>query len=99
MVEEPNFIKGDLSTDYLDRFNLMDKMHENAKNRIQRLSSAALAAALLQSEYVKTGATSSRTSTSNTTAAAASSGATRSYDTRRPSWNRPYNGRRSANAI
>ncbi len=97
MVEEPNFIKGDLSTDYLDRFNLMDKMHENAKNRIQRLSSAALAAALLQSEYVKTGATSSRTGTSNTTAAG--SGATRSYDTRRPSWNRPYNGRRSANAI
>src|ERR1044072_1759476 len=55
MVEEPNFIKGNLSTDYLDRFNLMDKMQENAKNRIQKLSSAALAAALLQSEYVKTG--------------------------------------------
>src|SRR5919206_2193115 len=80
MVEEPNFIKGNLSTDYLDRFNLMDKMHENAKNRIQRLSSAALAAALLQSEYVKTGATSSGIDTSNTTAT--SSGATRIYDTR-----------------
>ena len=97
MIEEPNFIKGDLSTDYLDRFNLMDKMHENAKKRTQKLSSAALAAALLQSEYVKTGATINSTNTRNTTVT--SSGTTRRYDTRRPTWNSHHNGRRSMNAI
>src|SRR5918911_345110 len=53
IIEEPNFIKGDLSTDYLDRFNLMDKMHQNAKNHLEKSSPTAVAAMLLQAEYVK----------------------------------------------
>src|SRR5918911_4785747 len=75
IIEEPSFIKGDLSTDYLDRFNLMDKMHENAKNRLEKNSPAAVAAMLLQAEYVKKGIT-----TSNTITAAATAGT--SSDTR-----------------
>ncbi|MFL6441845.1 MAG: hypothetical protein ACJ702_07795, partial [Nitrososphaeraceae archaeon] len=57
IIEEQNFIKGDLSTDYLERFNLMDKMHENAKDRVEKISSAAVASMLLQSQYVKKGTT------------------------------------------
>jgi acetyl-CoA/propionyl-CoA carboxylase len=57
IIEDQNFIKGDLSTDYLDRFKLMDKMHENAKDRVEKLSSAAVASMLLQSQYVKKGIT------------------------------------------
>src|ERR687886_189682 len=55
IVEETNFINGDLSTDYLDRFNLLDKMHQKAKNRLQKNSPAAVAAMLLQAEYIKKG--------------------------------------------
>src|ERR671928_359452 len=29
IMDDPNFIKGDLSTDYLDRFKILDKMNEN----------------------------------------------------------------------
>src|SRR6187200_205930 len=57
IIEDQNFIKGDLSTDYLDRFKLMDKMHEKAKDRVEKLSSAAVASMLLQSQYVKKGTT------------------------------------------
>jgi acetyl-CoA/propionyl-CoA carboxylase len=91
IVQDPNFIKGDLSTDYLDRFNLMDKMHQNAKNRTQKLSSAALAAALLQSEYIKIGSSNS-TEINNTNATSTTTATTRS-------WNRSHNGRRFINAI
>jgi acetyl-CoA/propionyl-CoA carboxylase len=55
IMDEQNFISGDLSTDYLERFNIMDKMRENAKEESQRVSSAAIAAILLQSEFVKKG--------------------------------------------
>jgi len=55
IVDEENFIKGELSTDYIDRFNLMDKMHELTKKQASMKSSAAIAAILLQLEFAKTG--------------------------------------------
>jgi acetyl-CoA/propionyl-CoA carboxylase len=55
IVDEENFIKGELSTDYIDRFNLMEKMHELRKKEASMKSSAAIAAILLQLEFAKTG--------------------------------------------
>lgn len=64
IMDEQNFINGDLSTDYLERFNIMDKMRENAKEESQRQSSAAIAAILLQSEFIKNGMSGSSSMTS-----------------------------------
>ena len=55
IMGEQNFINGELSTDYLERFKLMDKMNEDAKEQSKRASSAAIAAILLQSQFVKKG--------------------------------------------
>ncbi len=56
IMEEKNFIKGDLSTDYLERFKVFDRMNEEAKKETEEKASAAVAAALLHSELVKKGA-------------------------------------------
>jgi acetyl-CoA/propionyl-CoA carboxylase len=53
IIDEPNFIKGELSTDYLDRFKIFDKMNEQAKEQAKERAYAAVAAVLLQSEFVK----------------------------------------------
>jgi acetyl-CoA/propionyl-CoA carboxylase len=58
IMDDPNFIKGELSTDYLDRFKIFDKMNEDAKDRAKDKASAAVAAVLMQSEFVKKGGTS-----------------------------------------
>jgi acetyl-CoA/propionyl-CoA carboxylase len=55
IMDEPNFVGGELSTDYIERFKIFDKMNENAKNEAAERASAAVAAVLLQSEYVKSG--------------------------------------------
>jgi acetyl-CoA/propionyl-CoA carboxylase len=55
IIDEENFIKGDVSTDYLERFSIMDKMNENMKEVSKKKSSAVIAAILLQSELVKKG--------------------------------------------
>lgn len=56
IMEEKNFIKGDLSTDYLERFKVFDKMNEESKKEAEEKASAAVAAALLHLELVKKGA-------------------------------------------
>ncbi|HXV45730.1 MAG TPA: acetyl-CoA carboxylase biotin carboxylase subunit [Nitrososphaera sp.] len=53
IIDEPNFIKGELSTDYLDRFKVFDKMNAQAKEGAKERALAAVAAVLLQSEFVK----------------------------------------------
>jgi len=53
IMSEPNFIKGDLSTDYLDRFKVFDRMTEEQKADAQKHSLAAVAAVLVHSELVK----------------------------------------------
>jgi acetyl-CoA/propionyl-CoA carboxylase len=55
IMDEQNFIKGDLSTDYLERFSIINKMNEDAKERSKKNSSTAIATVLLQSEFVKKG--------------------------------------------
>jgi acetyl-CoA/propionyl-CoA carboxylase len=55
IMDEQNFINGELSTDYIERFRLLDKMNEDAKEQSRKISSAAIAAILLQSEFVKKG--------------------------------------------
>jgi len=53
IMDEPHFIKGELSTDYLDRFKIFDKLNEDVKERTEGKASAAVAAILMQSEFVK----------------------------------------------
>jgi acetyl-CoA/propionyl-CoA carboxylase len=53
IMEEKNFMNGELSTDYLDRFKLIDRMNEDAKEKSKNVSSAAVAAILLQTEFLK----------------------------------------------
>jgi acetyl-CoA/propionyl-CoA carboxylase len=55
IMEEPNFIKGELSTDYLERFKIFDRLNEEVKARANDKAAAAVAAALLHSELVKKG--------------------------------------------
>jgi acetyl-CoA/propionyl-CoA carboxylase len=51
ILNEPNFIQGKLSTDYLERNSIIDKMNEAAKNEAKRYADAASAAALIHSEF------------------------------------------------
>src|ERR671939_1062958 len=53
IMDDPNFIKGDLSTDYLERFKIFEKMNEDAKEPSKKSAKAAVAAVLLQSEFVR----------------------------------------------
>src|SRR5919206_1805845 len=50
IMDDPNFIKGELSTDYLERFKIFSKMNENAREVAKKSAKAAVAAVLLQSE-------------------------------------------------
>ena len=53
ILNEQNFIEGRLSTDYLERFRLIDKMNEDAEIEARRHADAAIAAFLLHSEFVQ----------------------------------------------
>ncbi len=53
IMDDPNFINGELSTDYLERFKILNKMNENAKEAAKKSAKAAVAAVLLQSEFVR----------------------------------------------
>ena len=53
IMDDPNFIKGELSTDYLERFKILNKMNEDAKEAAKKSAKAAVAAVLLQSEFVR----------------------------------------------
>ena len=55
IMNDVHFINGDLSTDYLERFSIIDKMNEEIKNKFDDKTKVlpGLAAALLYSEYGK----------------------------------------------
>jgi acetyl-CoA/propionyl-CoA carboxylase len=53
IMDDPNFINGELSTDYLERFKILNKMNQNAKEAAKKSAKAAVAAVLLQSEFVR----------------------------------------------
>jgi acetyl-CoA/propionyl-CoA carboxylase len=66
IIDEQNFIKGELSTDYLERFDIINKMNKDAKMRSKESSSAAIATVLLQSEFIKRGQRTISTDASHT---------------------------------
>jgi acetyl-CoA/propionyl-CoA carboxylase len=53
ILSEPNFIRGNLSTDYLDRNAIIEKMNEATENEIRRYADAAVAALLIHSEFTQ----------------------------------------------
>jgi acetyl-CoA/propionyl-CoA carboxylase len=58
-MDDPAFIAGDLSTDYLDRFKILDRVESVAKAGAKDNVDAIVAAALLHSVLVRGGNTSS----------------------------------------
>jgi acetyl-CoA/propionyl-CoA carboxylase len=53
ILDEPNFIQGRLSTDYLERYGLIEKMVEASQNETRRHLDAAVAAFLIHSEFTQ----------------------------------------------
>jgi acetyl-CoA/propionyl-CoA carboxylase len=53
ILDEPNFIQGNISTDYLDRYGLIQKMVEGTEIQTRNNTDAALAAFLIHSELVQ----------------------------------------------
>lgn len=68
IMNEDHFIKGDLSTDYLDRYSIIEKMKtelQNKNSNIDKRILPAVATALLQTEYVKKNTSSTQKPQSN----------------------------------
>ena len=53
IIEEPNFINGNISTDYIEKYNIIEKMKQKRNEDYKDKAYAAISAILLQSEYVK----------------------------------------------
>ena len=53
ILETQEFIKGDLSTDFLDRFKILDRLRDDLKNEASKKADVALAATLIHSEFLK----------------------------------------------
>lgn len=56
IMNDKHFIKGDLSTDYLDRYSIIEKMKTELKEKnssLQKRVLPAVATALIQSEFIK----------------------------------------------
>jgi acetyl-CoA/propionyl-CoA carboxylase len=53
ILREKNFIQGRLSTDYLERYKLIDRMNDDAKRQAELKSDAAISAVLLYSQYIQ----------------------------------------------
>jgi acetyl-CoA/propionyl-CoA carboxylase len=53
ILDSKEFIKGDLSTDFLERFKILDRLRDDIKNEVLNKTDAALAAAIIHSEFLK----------------------------------------------
>ena len=53
IIDEPNFIQGRLSTDYLDRNGIIEKMNKVTENQTRKYADAAAAALLIHSEFIQ----------------------------------------------
>lgn len=53
IMDEKNFINGNISTDYLEKYNMLNVMQGELKEKHLKESNTAIAAALLFSEYLK----------------------------------------------
>jgi acetyl-CoA/propionyl-CoA carboxylase len=51
ILDEQNFLQGRLSTDYLERYGLIQKMIDTAEKETRKLADAAAAAFLMHSEF------------------------------------------------
>lgn len=53
IMNNPDFIRGEISTDYLDRLNILDVMRREYRDMSKRNALVAIAAILLQSESIR----------------------------------------------
>ena len=53
IMHEKNFIEGNISTDYLEKYDLLNLMRTQLKEKSLKASGASVAAALLYSEFLK----------------------------------------------
>lgn len=53
ILDSKEFVSGDLSTDFLDRFKILDRLRDDIKKDISHNTDAALAAAVIHSEFLK----------------------------------------------
>jgi acetyl-CoA/propionyl-CoA carboxylase len=53
ILDEPNFIQGRLSTDYLERYGLIEKMVESSQKETRKHLDAGVAAFLIYSEFTQ----------------------------------------------
>jgi acetyl-CoA/propionyl-CoA carboxylase len=53
IIEEPNFINGNISTDYIEKFNIIEKIKHKRNQEYKDKAYAAISGILLQSEFVK----------------------------------------------
>ncbi len=65
ILESEEYKKGELSTDFLQRYNMIEKLKEDLKKEKEDKSEAALAAAIMHSEYFKSRVQSSTSNSSN----------------------------------
>ena len=54
IMKEDHFIRGELSTDYLERYALMDRLFKDTEHFSSQIQVPALAALLLHSEFLRT---------------------------------------------
>ena len=62
IMNEKNFIEGNISTDYLEKYDLLNLMRTQLKAKSLKASDASVAAALLYSEFLKAQNTTSNSS-------------------------------------
>ena len=65
ILQSEEYKKGELSTDFLKRYDMIEKLKEDLKNEKIEKCDAALAAAIMHSEYFKSRVQSSTTDNSN----------------------------------
>ena len=52
ILGEENFIQGNISTDYLEKYGLINRMEEESRNNVAKLGEPSVVAALIQSEFI-----------------------------------------------
>ena len=65
ILQSEQYKKGELSTDFLKRYDMIEKLKEDLKNEKIEKSDAALSAAIMHSEYFKSRVQSSTSNSSN----------------------------------
>lgn len=53
ILDSKEFINGDLSTDFLERFKILDRLRDDINKEVLKKTDAALAAAIIHSEFLK----------------------------------------------